>query len=55
VTVSKNTAREVLDIVEQYVPSAQLGQLLQELAKVKGNRSYADTIALLRNEHEKTK
>jgi hypothetical protein len=52
--VSRNTVAEILRVIERSfrdLPKERIRVLLKELSEVPGNKSYRDTIALMRKQY----
>lgn len=47
--IAKYTGNEIKNILNKYLSSDQQRQLFSELMKVKGNKSFEDSIKLLNN------
>jgi hypothetical protein len=53
VVIANNTANQVLRTIEKYVPKDKIGDLIEDLSEIAGNKSYRETIELLRQQYEK--
>jgi hypothetical protein len=50
--VARNTAAQVLRVIERFVAKEHIGDLIEDLSEVTGNKSYQDTIELLRKQYK---
>lgn len=45
---SQETIKQILKVFKRYVPKEVQGQMLDDLVKVEGNKSFTTTVAFLR-------
>lgn len=47
-SASYDTCAAVINVLEKYVPAHKMTQMIEELAMVDGNRSFRETVLLVR-------